>query len=342
VTLRLIDEAVAAGARLERACELLGLTIRTVQRWRADGGGEDKRRGPASTPHNKLSQREEKTIVRLITSRRYRDLSPKQIIPLLADRGIYVASEATLYRLMHRLRLQRHRAKARPRSPRPRAHTARGPLQVFSWDITYLPSLIRGKYYYLYLVVDIWSRRIMAAEVHEIECGKIAATMIAKYLHSAAKLGKEPVLHADNGASMRSATLLVKLRDLGITPSFSRPRVSNDNPFSESLFRTLKYRPSYPRRPFADLAAAQQWVDRFVRWYNTEHLHSAIRFVTPNARHFGQDTPQLAKRRAVYAAAQAKHPERWSRTTRNWDPILIVTLNPERESARSEPQSNAA
>ena len=129
---------------------------------------------------------------------------------------------------------------------------------------------------------------------------------------------------------------------IDITPSFSRPRVSNDNPFSESLFRTLKYRPSYPRRPFADLAAAQQWVDRFVRWYNTEHLHSAIRFVTPDARHFGQDTAQLAKRRAVYAAAKAKHPERWSRAIRNWDPILVVTLNPERESVRSEPQSNAA
>ena len=236
-----------------------------MQRWRADGGGEDRRRGPASTPHNKLSRREEKFIVRLITSPRYRDLSPKQIIPLLADRGIYVASEATLYRLMHRLSLQRHRTPTRPRSPKPRARTARGPLQVFSWDITYLPSFVRGQYYYLYLVIDIWSRRIMAAEVHEMECGKLAATMIAKYLHSAAKLGKEPVLHADNGAPMRSATLLVKLRDLGITPSFSRPRVSNDNPFSESLFRTLKYRPSYPRRPFADLAAAQQWVDRFVR-----------------------------------------------------------------------------
>jgi putative transposase len=342
MTLRLIDEAVAAGARLERACELLGLTIRTVQRWRRDGGGEDKRRGPLSAPHNKLSRREERRILRLLGSPRYRDLSPKQLIPLLADKGIYIASEATLYRVMHKHGLQHHRAPTRPPSQRPRAHQARGPLQVFSWDITYLPSLVRGMYFYLYLVVDIWSRRIMAAEVHETECGEIAATMIEKCLQSAAKGGKKPILHSDNGAPMRSATLAVKLRDLSITPSFSRPRVSNDNPFSESLFRTLKYRPSFPRKPFADLAAAQQWVDRFVRWYNTEHLHSAIRFVTPDARHFGHDTAQLAKRRAVYEAARAKHPERWSRSTRNWNPILVVTLNPERENTHSKPQANAA
>jgi transposase InsO family protein len=237
---------------------------------------------------------------------------------------------------LHKLGQQRHRGKARPPSKKPHALRANGPLQVFSWDITYLPSRVRGQYFYLYLVVDVWSRRIMAAEVHPIECGKLAAAMIEKYLHSAAKGGKKPKLHSDNGGPMRSATFLTKVRDLGLSPSFSRPRVSNDNPFSEALFRTLKYRPSFPSRPFADLAAAQQWVDRFVLWYNTQHLHSAIRFVTPDARHFGHDTTQLAKRREVYEAARARHPERWSKSTRNWNPILIVTLNPERDSAQPE------
>lgn len=342
MTLRLLDEAVAAGARLERACDLLGLTVRTVQRWRAEGGGEDKRRGPASVPHNKLAPAEERRILKLINSPEYRDLSPKQIVPLLATRGTYHASEATLYRLLRKHGMQRHRAASRPPTARPRALTASGPRQVFSWDITYLPSAVRGKYYYLYLVVDVWSRRIMAAEVHEIECGKLAADMIEKSLHSAADNGNRPFLHADNGAPMKSATLLAKLRDLGVTPSFSRPRVSDDNPFSEALFRTLKYRPCFPRRPFADIDAARQWVDRFVRWYNTEHLHSAIRFVTPDARHFGHDAAQLAKRREVYAAARAKHPGRWSRSTRNWDPILIVTLNPDRDLAQPEPLKKSA
>lgn len=342
MTLELLDEAVAAGARLEPACAQLGLSSRTIERWRAHGGGDDKRRGPVSTPHNKLSSKEEQRLLRLVKSPQYRDLSPKQIIPQLADKGIYVASEATFYRILRKHGLQQHRAKSRPPSPRPRALKATGPLQVFSWDITYLPSRVRGQYFYLYLVVDVWSRRIMAAEVHDRECGDLAAVMIKKYLHSAAKDGKKPSLHADNGGPMRSATLLVKLRDLGISPSFSRPRVSNDNAYSESLFRTLKYRPSFPCRPFADLAAAQQWVDRFVHWYNTQHLHSAIRFVTPDARHFGLDTAQLAKRRAVYEAARAEHPERWSRGTRDWSPILVVNLNPERDSEQSKQLKNAA
>ena len=333
MTLRLLDQAVAAGARLERACELLGITARTVQRWRAENGGEDKRRGPTSTPHNKLAPAEERRLLKLVNSPEFRDLSPKQIVPLLANRGIYHASEATLYRLLRKHGMQRHRASSRPPSARPRALTASGPRQVFSWDITYLPASVRGKYYYLYLVIDVWSRRIIAAEVHEFECGKLAAAMIERSLRSAASDGKRPVLHADNGAAMKSATLLAKLRDLGVTPSFSRPRVSDDNPYSEAHFRTLKYRPSFPRRPFADRDAAQQWVDRFVHWYNTQHLHSAIRFVTPDSRHFGHDAAQLAKRREVYEAAKAKHPERWTRSTRNWEPIPIVILNPERGTA---------
>ena len=342
MTLQLLAETVAAGARLEPACEMLGLTVRTVQRWRADLGGDDLRRGPASAPHNKLSPEEEKRLIKLVNLPRYCELSPKQIIPMLATRGIYIASEATLYRILKKYGLQQHRSRARPPSRRPRALTADRPCQVFSWDITYLPSCVRGKYFYLYLVVDVWSRRIMAAVVHEYECGKLAAEMIEQCLQSNASGDKVRFLHADNGAAMRSGTLLAKLRDLGITPSFSRPHVSNDNPFSEALFRTLKYCPSFPRRPFADLSAARAWVEHFVHWYNTQHLHSAIRFVTPDARHFGFDLNQLAQRRKTYALARAKHPERWSRATRNWEPILIVTLNPERDSVVSEPAKRTA
>jgi putative transposase len=130
---------------------------------------------------------------------------------------------------------------------------------------------------------------------------------------------------------MKGATMLATLQELGVMPSFSRPAVSNDNPYSESLFRTLKYRPQYPSRAFENLSAARQWVDTFVHWYNHEHRHSATRFVTPHERHAGLDGALLDKRVDVYEAAKQRHPERWSGDTRNWNPVYVVHLNPEHQ-----------
>jgi putative transposase len=131
------------------------------------------------------------------------------------------------------------------------------------------------------------------------------------------------------------------MQDLGIVPSFSRPRVSDDNPFSEALFRTMKYRPNYPDRPFLSVEAAQIWVDEFVRWYNEDHQHSGIRFVTPAQRHDGHDGAILANRARVYAAARRRRPDRWTRTTRNWSPVAVVRLNPRpagvKEAAPTKP-----
>ena len=141
------------------------------------------------------------------------------------------------------------------------------------------------------------------------------------------------VLHSDNGSPMKGATMLATLQELGVMPSFSRPAVSDDNPFSESLFKTMKYRPAYPKKPFENLLAARQWVGTFVRWYNDEHRHSAIGFVTPAQRHEGLDVALLSKRAEVYEAAKAKHPGRWSGATRNWKPVLVVYLNPEKQAA---------
>jgi putative transposase len=138
------------------------------------------------------------------------------------------------------------------------------------------------------------------------------------------------VLHADNGSPFKGATLLETLRALKITPSYSRPRVSHDNAFSEALFRTCKYVPSYLVNGFEDLTVARRWVDGFVRWYNGEHRHSAIRFVTPDERHRGEDQAILAQRHALNQAAREHNPTRWSGKTRNWDPIAVVSLNPER------------
>jgi putative transposase len=173
--LRLVGDAVAAGASQERACELVGLDCRTLQRWRRDGGGDDHRRGPRTTPRNKITAEEDERLLVLANSPEFRDQSPRQIVPSLADRGVYIASESHLYLLLKKRGLQAHRARSRPPRSRPRALTATGSDQVYSWDITYLKGPVRGVYFYLYLVVDIWSRRIVGQEVHDRECGQCPA-----------------------------------------------------------------------------------------------------------------------------------------------------------------------
>lgn len=324
-----VDEAVAAGARRGPACALLGLSVRTVERWRHGAPAEDARQGPRTPPAHALSPAERATLVAVLTSPAYRDLSPHQIVPRLADAGQYLASEATCYRVLRATKLQVHRGRAQaPVRRRRPSHTATGPNQVWSWDITYLPTPVRGQYHYLYLMLDVWSRKIVGAAVHATEAGELAAALFRTICADAQLDPQGIVLHADNGGPMKGATMVATLERLGVLPSFSRPHVSNDNAFSEALFRTLKYRPDYPRGPFATVATAQAWVTGFVRWYNTEHQHSAIRFVTPEDRHTGREPALLAQRQQVYLAAHTAHPARWARQTRNWQPVAIVDLNP--------------
>jgi transposase InsO family protein len=314
----------------------LDLTVRTIQRWRRQGGG-DRRFGPSTEPANKLNEEEKQLVIATANSQEYRDLSPKQIVPKLADKGVYIASEATFYRILRKENQLAHRERSRPaKNQRPREKKATGPCQVWSWDITYLKSTIAGRFFYLYLVMDVWSRKVMAATVFSKECGQNSALMMVEAYHRHGVDPNKLVLHSDNGGPMKGSTMLATLQRLKVVPSFSRPRVSNDNPFSESLFRTLKYRPEYPSQPFASEQAAQNWVDGFVQWYNTEHLHSEIRFVTPDDRHYGQEIEILNKRKEVYSQARQKNPNRWSRKTRNWEPVEIVRLNPARKSAYAE------
>lgn len=326
--LGLLDEAVAAGARQAKACEIVGVDARTLQRWREQGIGEDRRAGPRTAPGNKLSAAEEQRILEVVNAPEHRDLSPKQIVPRLADEGQYLASESTIYRLLRRADQQHHRGRSQAPRPRPHELVATGPNQVWSWDITYLPSPVRGLFFYLYLVMDVWSRKIVGMCVQASEDGAFAALLIEEACRVEGVDPGELHLHADNGAAMKSSTLLAKLNELQVSPSYSRPRVSDDNPYSESLFRTVKYRPEYPRGPFASLEAARAWAEDFVGWYNDEHRHSGIRFVTPAQRHGGHDQTILARRDVVYAAARAKHPERWTGATRDWRPVRIVRLNP--------------
>jgi transposase InsO family protein len=329
--LALIDEAVEAGARLEKACATLGLTARTIARWRAEGGGSDGRAGAGVSPAHKLSPEERARIVECATSAEYRDLSPRQIVPLLADKGVYIASESSFYRVLHEENLMAHREASRPRANhRPKEHVATAPNQVWSWDITYLRSPVRGVFYYLYLVVDVFSRKIVAAEVHAEESAELAGALVEWACEREGVVTDALVLHADNGAAMKGSSMLATLQRLGVIASFSRPSVSDDNPFAEALFRTLKYRPGYPKKPFATRQEAQAWVDGFVHWYNHEHLHSGIRFVTPVDRHDGRDAAILAARHQLYVQAKAATPRRWTGSTRNWTPVGPVRLNPEK------------
>lgn len=330
---------MATGCRLKPACALLGLAVRTAQRWRSEGV-TDKRKDRRARPANQLSDAERERVLEVATSAEFSNMSPNQIVPVLADRGDYLASESTFYRLLRAEQMNRHRDASRPkRTQGPRSHEAQGPNQVWTWDITYLPSVVRGLFFYLYLIMDIYSRKITAWQVHDREAADYASGLIREGCYAEGIEREQLVLHSDNGSSMKGATMLATLQALGVIPSFSRPSVSDDNAFSEALFRTLKYRPVYPDRPFADIAEARAWMEEFVRWYNQEHRHSGIRYVTPAQRHEGRDVEILAERHRLYQEAKQRHPERWSAQTRNWQPVGKVTLNPTNNKHLAEDHS---
>jgi len=331
--LALIDEACQAGARLQKACEVLGLSIRTVQRWRKVEKFQDKRKESSRSPGNKLSEMERQEVLKVANSPQYRDMTPHQLVAVLADQGDYLASESTIYRILKEEGQDAHRQASRPKKhQKPEELTATAPNEVWTWDITYLPSPVKGEFFYLYLVMDLYSRKIVVWQVHTSETPSLAGDLITEGCHLEGITRGQIVLHSDNGSPMKGATMLATLQQLGVMPSFSRPNVSNDNPYSESLYKTLKYRPWYPRKPFQSLEAAREWVEDFVLWYNHEHLHSNLAFVTPNARHTGEDEAILANRRAVYQRAKEQNPERWSGQTRQWNAPYEVTLNKKRTS----------
>jgi len=338
-----IDEAVAAGARRDKACALVGLSDRCVARWKKAAAG-DARRGPKSPPPQKLSAEERQLVLATANSPEFRDLSPRQIVPLLVDReDKYIASESTFYRVLREAGQLRHRDASKPReSRRPDEHVATGPNQVWAWDITYLRGPVRGTFFYLYMIVDVWSRKIVGWAVHEEESADLAKALTETTISAAGADPRKLVLHADNGGPMKGSTMLATLQRLGVVASFSRPSVSDDNAFAEALFRTLKYRPGYPRKPFATCATATDWVTGFVDWYNDEHLHSAIRYVTPGSRHAGLDVAILANRHKVYVAAKARKPVRWSKGTRNWSRIGAVRLNPMKHEIKTLPLAISA
>lgn len=337
--IELIAEAVEAGARLTIACDEAEINVRTYKRWLKsfDECNQyiDKRTiAIHPEPHNKLSAEEVQQILNIVNQEEFSHLPPSQIVPILADRGIYIASESTIYRILKEAKQLNHRGRSKePVKREITTHVATAPNRVYTWDITYLNGPIKGQHYYLYMISDLFSRKIIAWEVWEVESSENASELIRRAILSEKLTNRvHPlVLHSDNGSPMKGATMLETLYNLGITPSRSRPRVSNDNPFAESLFKTLKYRCNYQPKGFSSITEAREWVLNFVNWYNNNHRHSGINFLTPNQRHSeDHGLSVLAKRKLVYKTARLKNPNRWSREIRDWSIEDQVYLNPEK------------
>lgn len=333
-----IDVAHTAGARLKPACAIAGIDLRTLQRWKAFDGlvsGDGRPQAVRPLPGHALSEIERAHLLAVANEPRFAAVPPARIVPMLADEGVYLASESTFRRVLrvHGQTAHRGRAKA-PKAVRPpTTHIATEPRQVWCWDMTYLPAQVMGRWFHLYLILDLYSRKIVGWEVHDSDAAAHAAHLVRRtaLAEGIAALAAKPVLHGDNGSTLKATTVLAMLNWLGVKPSYSRPRVSDDNAYAESLFRTAKYRPEFPAKGFADLEDARAWAAGFVNWYNFDHRHSGIRYVSPAQRHAGDDHAILAARHALYRTARELNPARWSGNTRNWSPIGAVTLNPERD-----------
>ena len=347
----LIQQACEAGAQLYKACAQIGLSARTVQRWQHPSAqaGDSRLAGlrAQTVPLNKLSEAERVAALALLNSDEFKDLPPSQVVPRLADQGRYVASESTLYRLLREAGQLTHRRTERAPQQRskPRALVAREPDRIYCWDITYLPTQVRGEYFYLYLFVDLFSRKIVGWQVFDCESADLAAQLLQDICVRQNINPDRLTVHSDNGAPMKGETMLATMRRLGVAQTRSRPAVSNDNPYSEALFRTLKYRPELPVESFVTLLQARRWVTELVHWYNEDHRHSAIGFVTPAQRHAGHDHALLNARAEIYKAAREAHPHRWSGEVRDWSRIDEVHLNPDKPDGLQEkgsPTTNRA
>lgn len=327
----LCDTAIKSGARQHKACGIMGISPKTLQRWKKPAELQcDGRKIRVLTPMNKLTEEERQKILKVANSEEFSSMTPNQIVPVLAERGQYIGSERTFYRVMKSEGQLAHRQKSKPRTARskPDELQATQPGQLLSWDITYLKTRVAGQFFYLYLFMDLFSRKIVGWQIYDREDSQLAADIVVDIAKREGYNRRQVDIHSDNGSPMKGATILATFQKLGITPSYSRPSVSNDNPYSESLFKTLKYCPHYPNKPFDDLQSARQWMSEFAQWYNHQHRHSGIKYVTPAQRHAGLDKAILAARSRTYEKAKEEHPERWARQARDWQWQERVVLNP--------------
>jgi putative transposase len=300
---------LAAKVGIKRACEALGVSRSSLYRARQPRPAVQLR----PTPSHALSVEEQAEVRETLNSERFMDKAPRQVYAALLDEGYYLCHWRTMYRILtaHDEVRERRRVRRHPLYKKPEL-LATAPNQVWSWDITYLRGPHKWEHYPLYTVLDIYSRYVVGWMIAEVESSDLARQLIAATALKQGILPDQLTLHADNGAPMRGKQLSQLLVDLGITKSHNRPHTSDDNPFSEAHFKTMKYRPDYPDR-FASLAEAQEWVRHFFTWYNEQHYHSGLNLLTPASVHYQEASAVQQNRHAVMLAAYAAHPNRFVR-----------------------------
>lgn len=266
---------------------------------------------PTQKVKHALSDQEREQVRDCLNSPRFQDKSPRQVYATLLDEGRYLCHWRTMYRILQmygevkeRRQQSRHPVRIKPEL------VATQPKQIWSWDITWLPTEVKGRFFYLYVILDIYSRYVVGWMIETKESGELAKQFIAQTCVQQRVERDQLTLHADRGAPMRSQGVAALLQDLGIKKSHSRPRTSDDNPFSESQFKTMKYRPDYPGK-FEAIEAAKVWARRFFQWYNEEHYHSGLSLLTPQMVHEGQSEQVCAQRQLVLNDAFAQHPGRF-------------------------------
>lgn len=310
----MIDECFATVEPLlgtKTACVATGRSRATLYRHRRPGRTTPRR--PRPSPPNKLTATEADAVLGVLRSERFCDASPAQVYFTLLDEGVYLASESTFYRLLRAAGEVRERRRQATHPPRTRPElVARAPLQVWSWDITKLKGPRRGQYYDCYVVLDIFSRYVVAWCVAPTESGELAKELIADAVRRHDVPPGQLTIHADRGSSMTSNPVVELYSFLGIGRSHSRPHVSNDNPFSEAQFKTLKYCPAFPER-FGSIHDARAFCERFFSYYNHEHRHSGIAYHTPASVHYGTAEEVRDQRAETLAAAYAANPNRFGR-----------------------------
>ena len=330
----------AAGMGVAPACQALGLSRATLYRGRRPARGAR----PRPVPPRALAPVERQGVLDLLHTR-FVDQAPAQVHATLLDEGTYLCSPRTMYRLLdaaHEIKERRDQVR-RPHYAAPELLATR-PNEVWSWDITKLLGPAKWTYFYLYVILDIFSRYVVGWMLAPHESAALAERLIAE---TCTKHGIPPgqlTLHADRGGSMRSKPVALLLADLGVTKTHSRPHVSNDNPFSEAQFKTLKYHPQFPER-FGSLEDGRAFGQDFFRWYNHEHRHSGLGFLPPAAVHFGQAAIVREHRQRVLTAAYAAHPERFVKgRPQPADLPQAVWINPpsKKTTAQDAPRSTIA
>ena len=305
--LQAIDEAVASGARLYRACEVLQLSERRVRRWRATP--DDGRTGGYRAKDQKLSEEEKDRIVELVNRPDLKAIPLKAAYTTLLDEGVCLASFSTFLRVIKERGMRTTTGRKRKKGAKRPELKATGPNQVWCWDITWLESALLGKYFFLYMIIDMYSRKVVGWSVHAKENGRFARDLFARTLAAEGVRKDQIVIHADRGKPMRSRTLRALFNLLGVLASYSRPHTSNDNAYAESLFATFKNRVAFPQY-FVSIEAAESYCEQFFAWYNDSHFHSGLDNVTPSTVHAGFHGQVFAKRNALLEQHRLEHPTR--------------------------------